>query len=391
MNRIEVYECLCLDVIERNEIMRKLLLAVLFVLIAVTVAAADTIYLRDGRQLRGTLLGFQNGRFVFRVEPRYSTMPSATTDPNVARNRTNEGEIQYFRPEDVDRIEIEGRSLDEARFQTRSVQVTLDSNWIDSGVFVRRGERVQVSATGVITAGRTRITPEGLRSTDPSAPLPNAPEGKLIGAIGNDSSAPIIELGSNREFTADRNGRLFLTANRGSYTDARGAFDVQIRRERNLNARESDDSNQDTGTSTRTRDQNPRDRNSDRIGRPRDVTIDVPGNSRNTDTAIDVRSGDQLNITASGTITAGRRVGQVGPEGARSTGFGSVVNARPLPTAGVGALIGYIRTPDGQLSQPFLIGSSLSTTAPMDGRLILAINDDDYSDNSGSFSVRIRF
>ena len=371
--------------------MRKLLLAVLFVLIAVTVAAADTIYLRDGRQLRGTLLGFQNGRFVFRVEPRYSTMPSATTDPNVARNRTNEGEIQYFRPEDVDRIEIEGRSLDEARFQTRSVQVTLDSNWIDSGVFVRRGERVQVSATGVITAGRTRITPEGLRSTDPSAPLPNAPEGKLIGAIGNDSSAPIIELGSNREFTADRNGRLFLTANRGSYTDARGAFDVQIRRERNLNARESDDSNQDTGTSTRTRDQNPRDRNSDRIGRPRDVTIDVPGNSRNTDTAIDVRSGDQLNITASGTITAGRRVGQVGPEGARSTGFGSVVNARPLPTAGVGALIGYIRTPDGQLSQPFLIGSSLSTTAPMDGRLILAINDDDYSDNSGSFSVRIRF
>src|ERR1043165_4868871 len=142
--------------------MRKLLIAVLFVLIAVTVAAADTIYLRDGRQLRGTLLGFQNGRFVFRVEPRYST-----NDSNIARNRGNEGDVQYFRPEDVDRVEIEGRSLDEARYQSRNVQVTLDSNWIDSGMFVRRGERVQVSATGVITVGRNRITPDGLRSTDP--------------------------------------------------------------------------------------------------------------------------------------------------------------------------------------------------------------------------------
>src|SRR5205807_10671425 len=105
--------------------MKKLLLVVLFVLIAVTVAAADTIYLRDGRQLHGTLLGIQNGRFVFRVEPRYSTLPSATTDPNVARSRTYEGEVHYFRPEDVDRIEIEGRSLDEARSQSRNVQVTL--------------------------------------------------------------------------------------------------------------------------------------------------------------------------------------------------------------------------------------------------------------------------
>src|SRR6266498_520649 len=307
--------------------MRKLLLVVLFVLMVVTVAAADTIYLRDGRQLRGTLLGFQNGRFVFRVEPRYATTPS---ESNVARNRTNEGDVQYFRAEDVDRIEIEGRSLDEARYQTRNVQVTLDSNWIDSGVFVRRGERVQVSATGVITVGRMRITPDGARSTDPSAPLPNAPEGKLIGAIGNDSSAPIMELGSNREFTADRNGRLFLTANRGSYTDARGSFDVQIRRERNLNARETDDFDQ--GPSTRTRDRNPIDRNTDRNRGPREMTIDVPGSSRGTDSGFEVRSGDQITITASGTITAGSRVGQVGPEGARSTGFG--INARPLPTAG---------------------------------------------------------
>lgn len=365
--------------------MRKILLALLIVFAAATFAVADTIYLRDGRTIRGTLLGFVNGRFVVRVEPRYSTMPSATTDPNVARARANEGEIQYFRPEEIDRIEIEGRSLDEARFETRNVQVTLDSNWIDSGVYLRRGERVQVSASGLITAGRFRITPDGLRSTDPTAPLPNAPEGKLVGAIGDDARAPIFELGSSREFTADRDGRLYLTANRGSYTDARGSFNVQIRSERNLNA--SDNSDIDRGPGIRSRD---RDRN-DRNRAQQEATVNVPGTSAGTDTGIDVHSGDQITFTASGTIVTGRRSGQVGPEGGRNTGFGAIINARPLPSARPGALIGYIRTSDGQQSQPFLIGTQLTFSVPVDGRLYLAINDDDYSDNSGSFSVKIRY
>jgi len=363
--------------------MKKILLALIIIIAAVSLAAADTIYLRDGRTIRGTLLGFVNGRFVVRVEQRYA---ANNPDSNIARNRTNEGDIQYFRPEEIDRIEIEGRSIDEARNETRSVQVTLDSNWTDSGIYLRRGERVQVSATGVITVGRSRISPDGLRSNDPTSPLPNASEGELIGAIGRDASAPVIELGSNREFTADRNGRLFLTANRGSFADARGAFTVQIRRQRDLNVR---DVQEDTDTGIRSRSGDSNDRFRDRGRAPREITINVPATSRGTDTNIDVRSGDQITISATGTITAGRRVGDVGPDGARSTGIG--INVRPVPTAGVGALIAYIRMPNGQLSQAYLIGSTLTTTVPTDGRLILAINDDDYSDNSGSFSVRIRY
>ena len=364
--------------------MRKLILALIFVIAMASFAFADTIVLRDGRTIRGTLLGFVNGRFVVRVENRYTTQPS---DQSVSRNRGNEGDIQYFRPEEIDRIEIEGRSLEDTRYETRDVQVALDTNWVDSGVYLRRGERVSVTATGVITAGRVRITPDGLRSTDPSAPLPNAPEGELIGAIGNDSRAPLIELGSRREFTADRNGRLFLTANRGSYSDVRGSFNVQIRSERNLTAR--DNGEVDRGPGIRSRN-----RSNDDFGRgrnPQDTTITVPGTSRGTDTGIDVRAGDPITITATGTVIAGRRIGEVGPEGARSTGLGSVIGTRPVPSAGAGALIAYIRTPTGQLSQAYLIGSQLTTTVPVDGRLILAINDDDYSDNGGSFTVRIRY
>src|SRR5712691_10959076 len=99
--------------------MRKIILALIMVMAAASFAVADTVYLRDGRIIHGTLLGFINGHFVVRVEPRYSTLPSTTTDPNVARNRTNQGDIQYLHPEEIDRIEIDGRSLDDARYEVR--------------------------------------------------------------------------------------------------------------------------------------------------------------------------------------------------------------------------------------------------------------------------------
>ena len=372
--------------------MRKIILALAVVLMTAGFVAADTIYLRDGRTIHGTLLGFINGRFVVRVEVRYSTPPGANTDPNIARERGNEGEIQYFRPNEVERIEIDGRALDDARFETRSVQVTLDSNWVDSGIDLRRGEHVQTSATGVITVGRVRITPDGLRSTDPTSPLPRAAEGELIGAIGDDPRAPILELGSTREFAADRDGRLYLTANRGLFNDARGSFTVQIKRERDLTALDNQDDRFPRNPSGRGRSRTrpPIDEN-DRNRTPQEVTINVPGTSRGTDSGIDVRSGDQITFTATGTVVAGRRTGQVGPEGGRNTGFGAIVGTKPVPSAGPGALIGYIRTSDGQQTQAFLIGSQLTFTVPADGRLYLAINDDDYSDNSGSFSVRIRY
>ena len=261
--------------------------------------------------------------------------------------------------------------------------MTLDSNWTDSGVWVRRGERVQVSATGVITVGRSRITPDGLRSTDASAPLPSANEGKLIGAIGNDPRSPIIELGSTNEFTAERNGRLFLTANRGSFADARGGFDVTIRSERNLNARTED------GGGTRSRNRDNTGGGGGYRGNQRERSVDVPGNSRGVDTGIDVRAGEPITISATGTIVAGQRVGEVGPDGQRTSGLG--ISARPVASAGVGALIAYIRNVNGSLSPAYLVGSNLTTSVPMDGRLILAVNDDNYNDNSGTFRVTVRY
>lgn len=372
--------------------MRKIILAFLITIMAASFVAADTIYLRDGRRVQGTVLGFINGRFVVRVN---EALPATgTTTQGIAS-----GDIVFFRPMEIERIEIEGRSLDDARYESRTVDVALGPNWIDSGVDLRRGQRVQVKATGTIYAGRTRITPDGLRTTDPNAPLPRSAEGVLIGAVSNDANAPIVELGLSREFVADRDGRLYLTSNRSSYTDARGAFTVQIRTERELRADDRDNNNDDRFG--RNRSDNPapvRPRTSTDTyggGRPsneriqREKTLAVPANLRNgVDTGVDLRAGDQLTISASGNITAGRRAGVVSPEGGR-VGAASIIGTYPVPNAGVGALIGFIRTPNGQVTQAFFVGSQLIFNVPTDGRLFLLVNDDNYNDNSGSFDVRI--
>jgi hypothetical protein len=394
--------------------MKKIILALLCVIACAPVALADTIYLRDGRTVRGTVLGFIGGRFAVRVATATGTA-GGTTATGAA---TEQGEVQFFRPNQIERVEIEGRSLDEARFSSRTVEVGLASNWIDSGVDLRRGERVSVKANGTIVAGRSRITPGGLRSTDPTAPLPRAAEGVLIGAIGNEPDSPIIEIGIGRDFVADRDGRLYLTANRGAYSDARGAYTVQVRTERDLTPRRRDsaasrNNNDDVendddlfgarrtspapvrsripgGDNNRDNRDNRDTGDAGRVGAPREVSVNVPGTSRDMDSGIDVRAGEQVTLSASGTVIAGRRIGEVGPQGGRATGFGSIIGTRPVPTAGPGALIGFIRASNGQISQPFLIGNQLTFNAQTDGRLILAINDDDYSDNGGNFAVRIR-
>jgi len=394
--------------------MKKLLLILFITLASASLASADTIYLRGGTTLRGTVLGFINGRFAVQLTAN-ATLPANPNNRSQSQSSTprtvSAGEVIFLRPRDIDKIELEGRSLDDARYQTRTVDVSLGSNWIDSGVDLKRNERVRVDATGTIYAGRVRITPAGLSTMDPNAPLPRAAEGELIGVIGDNYDSPIIEIGASREFVADRNGRLYLTANRSSYNDARGVFKAQIRKEVDLAAltRADDNRNQnqnddsydpfgypsDSGSgpaATRSRES----RGGGTPGRNRpgnrtlERTFDVPGNSRGLDTSIELRTGDQLTITATGSVTAGRRAGVVSPDGGRQGAAGVFgASTYPVPTSGVGALVGYILQTNGQSSQPFLIGSQATITVPADGRLYLLVNDDNYSDNSGSFSVRI--
>ena len=392
--------------------MKKLVLVLIIVLASVSFAAADTIYLRGGTTLRGNVLGFINGRFAIQLTS------NATVPVGGNRNQTNTapttrnvsaGEVIFLRPRDIERVEIDGRSLDDARYQTRTVDVSMGSDWVDSGVDLKRGERVRIDASGTINAGRRRIGPQGSNTTDPNAPLPQAPEGELIGVIGNDYNAPIIEIGASREFVADRDGRLYLTPNLGALYGS-GGYRTQIRKEFDLAALTRADSNRnqnddnydpfgfpdESGSGpaqrrSRVPGTNPNSGGGRRSNRTLERVVDVPGNQpRGVDAGIELRAGDQVTITATGSVTAGRRAGVVSPDGGRQGAAGILgASAYPVPTAGVGALIGYVVSSNGQTSQAFLVGSQSTFTTPSDGRLYLMVNDDNFSDNSGSFSARI--
>src|SRR6185295_10539143 len=102
------------------------------------------------------------------------------------------------------------------------------------------------------------------------------------------------------------------------------------------------------------------------------------------DTGIDLRAGDRVTASATGTFYS-RGSGAIAPDGNRRYDTQNVV--LPVSDAPFGSLLGYIRTPNGQATRPFLVGSQQTFTAPDDGRLFLLINDDDYRGNTGSFRV----
>jgi hypothetical protein len=105
-----------------------------------------------------------------------------------------------------------------------------------------------------------------------------------------------------------------------------------------------------------------------------------------TDTRVDCKAGDVLEITATGAIYHNKNGGRsVGPDGDPISSRRRA-NVPGLPNANHGGLIGSI---DRQ--QPyFAVGKRTGYTCPGGGRLFLGINDRDVVNNSGQFSATIK-
>lgn len=106
------------------------------------------------------------------------------------------------------------------------------NGWTNSGLVVRRGQRLRISASGRVALGSGRYsTPAGLpTATDRDKLMRNEPTGALVAVIGDDND-DFIFIGRNREFVAQRDGVLFLGLNEGSLTDNSGAYDAVIEAE----------------------------------------------------------------------------------------------------------------------------------------------------------------
>lgn len=118
-----------------------------------------------------------------------------------------------------------------------------------------------------------------------------------------------------------------------------------------------------------------------------------------TETGLEVRKGEELFFTASGTISLQRDnpVAVCGPEG-----LNLMTQQQPIPGQNIGALIGRVlekievgtdkQTGDKtqrEVGQLFFIGIENKVVLPADGRLRLGINEFVVGDNSGEFAVAI--
>ena len=105
-----------------------------------------------------------------------------------------------------------------------------------------------------------------------------------------------------------------------------------------------------------------------------------------TDTGVTVTLGDQLDFTATGTVTVSD--GHSATPDGNERGWKDLVRQFPLNSANSGALIGRIG--NGDASVPFLIGASKQVDVPTSGKLYLNVNLSSDLTGDGSYSVKMK-
>jgi hypothetical protein len=237
-------------------------------------AVADTIRLKDGSVIRGKVISFKDQQFTVLIgnnaRGRRSSVTlymedvesiefdsatgaavSAITNEDAGTSNgaaNNPGPVSQpsSRPSrpDLSQPDRTNNPPDTSGTQTPqrtspmfqvNVRVRGDNTtngWTNTGLVVRRGQRLRISATGRVTLGAGRFsTPAGIATLpDKDKLMRNEATGGLIAVIGDDNDE-FVFIGTRREFVATRDGVLFLGVNEGNLTDNTGAYDAVIEAE----------------------------------------------------------------------------------------------------------------------------------------------------------------
>ncbi|MGH9789270.1 MAG: hypothetical protein ACRD4U_11280 [Candidatus Acidiferrales bacterium] len=339
----------------------RLLLALLLPLIAALAAPADTIRLKNGRVVKGNVERYSNSEFVVRLES---------------------GDRMILLVDNVESVEFDsssapatgGTSAPPSSGNSYETVVTVDTRQevVATGVQVRRGDPVRITASGELrfSDGR-RSGPAGTRDIE-SWPFPGEPFGMLVAMVGSPTSPTYEPVGESKGFTASSDGQVYLQVNARSLAGATGSYTARI---------SVGSSSSGGGTSTPAPPPPPMQTQSRQLR----YDLDVPSTKEWTDTGIDLFEGDTLRITAEGTInyTTSKTCG---PDGGKRE-WQDLVRALPVNDSGRGALVGAIG--GTEVARPFLVGANFESKVSTKGRLVLGINDDDYKNNKGSFRVRV--
>ena len=239
--------------------------------------------------------------------------------------------------------------------------------WMKTGVVVRQGERISFESSGQVRwgSGQAQVAgPEGAdiqTSERRNYPVPQWGVGALVARVGN--SRPFAIGSSSEAIVMPADGELYLGVNDSGRSDNSGSFSVRITRPGRYRPGGSGEDQVDFTSATPVR---------------------VDARQAWTPTNVTVRQGERLAFQTTGQVGWGQGANQVaGPEGAEVEAY--LRQSYPVPSAGVGALVGRIDN-----GTPFLVGAGTGPIVmPADGQLYLGVNDSGRGDNSGSFLVRI--
>ena len=114
-------------------------------------------------------------------------------------------------------------------WNTKVLADNTSNGWTNSGWVVKKGQRIKISGEGTVSLGKGQTcSPSGnAEIEDNQKLLKSVPTGALLAVIGDDNN-DFIYIGATREFTASRDGTLFLGINEGNLNDNSGSFDVKI-------------------------------------------------------------------------------------------------------------------------------------------------------------------
>jgi len=239
------------------------------------VALADTIRLKDGSVIRGQVIGFNNQQFTVLVGAgsrgrrsqitlymedvesiefdsaggaaanvsNNDDLNNRPTQPTTTRPPVQRPSTPQNTQPDVEDTANNEQTQPVSRPATQTTTTFFQINtrvrgdnaangWTNSGLVVRRGQRIRITARGSVMLGGGRIsTPVGLTGVQDTGKLmPAYPTGSLIAVIGDDND-DFISIGARREFVAQRDGVLFLGINEGNLNDNTGAYETVIEAE----------------------------------------------------------------------------------------------------------------------------------------------------------------
>lgn len=246
------------------------------------VALADTIRLKDGSVIKGRIVGFRDGQFTVQIGdgarsrqmtffadevadiefdggssiaktnstpastalPRPSTTPTNNAPHDTANNTQTNSSNTVNSPSNTTIIPVNTGSTQTANPQTPSprpkpiqlnIKVLADNTangWTNAGWVVRKGQKIKIIGKGQISLADVKkgifSTPAGIPTlADKNKLMSDQPTGGLIAVIGDDNN-DFIFIGNSKEFTAPRDGALFLGINEGLLEDNSGSYEVVI-------------------------------------------------------------------------------------------------------------------------------------------------------------------